>query len=81
MTEEFHWPCWKRYAHGKHVIKSAEESIRLRDTQLANMVVLNEAGHLQCSGVKSHPATMIGGNVPEEVWSDGSGEVWKAGKP
>lgn len=70
MTEEFEWPCWKRYAHGPHKVDSLRSQVASRMSGVDKRA--------DCPGVKSHPATMIGGNVPEEVWNDGSGEVWKA---
>lgn len=57
MTE-FTWPCNRRYAHGKHTMKPADDPWG--------------DGGAECEGVKSHPNTMIGGNLRLPI--DGAGD-------
>jgi len=56
MTEKFEWPCAKRIAHGEHEIEDHGEVM--------------EYGRSFCPGVAAHPATLIGGALPEEMWND-----------
>lgn len=59
MTE-FKWPCYKRTAHGAHVIEPGENQLSLTRVQLEDLPMVDAQGSLQCPGVKAHPNTQIG---------------------
>lgn len=64
---KFKWPCYRRDAHGSHVVTYAD-IVRHDDSieamRLADMMSDVDAT-FTCPGVKAHPATMIGGAYKE----------------